>query len=222
MSDKEKKIVQLEERVMTANEKVAAVVRKEFEAHKQLAINLMSSPGSGKTTLLCETCNRLKDRFPVYVIEGDQQTENDADRIRRTGVPACQVNTGECCHLEAQMIKDACAKLKPAEHSVIFIENVGNLVCPAEFDIGEAHKVVVLSVTEGEDKPLKYPYMFLACDLMLLTKTDLLPYVDFNVEKCFEYARRVNPNIRCLILSSKTGEGFDEWTSWIEKELSAL
>ncbi|HAW45465.1 MAG TPA: hydrogenase accessory protein HypB, partial [Sutterella sp.] len=155
MTDKSTKVINLEENVLSENDKVARVVREGFAAKNQLAINFMSSPGSGKTTLLCETCRRLKDDLKIYVIEGDQQTTHDADRIAATGVPAFQVNTGENCHLEADMILRACDALKPEEGSLILIENVGNLVCPAAFDLGEAKKVVVLSVTEGDDKPLK-------------------------------------------------------------------
>jgi hydrogenase nickel incorporation protein HypB len=178
-------------------------------------VNLVSSPGSGKTTLLTESIARLRPATEVCVIEGDQQTTNDADRIRATGARALQINTGKGCHLDASMIERALERLQPAAESVLFIENVGNLVCPAAFDLGEAHKVVVLSVTEGEDKPLKYPDMFRAASLMLLNKIDLLPYVSFDVERCIEYARRVNPTIEVMQVSATRGEGLDSWINWL-------
>ena len=151
----------------------------------------------------------------MSVIEGDQQTANDAERIRETGVPAIQINTGKGCHLDGHMVGHALESLKPEPESLLFIENVGNLVCPAAFDLGEAHKVAILSVTEGEDKPIKYPDMFHAADLMLLNKIDLLPYLEFDVAQCIEYARRVNPRIKVLALSATSGEGLDEWYQWL-------
>ncbi|EOW8834337.1 hydrogenase nickel incorporation protein HypB, partial [Cronobacter sakazakii] len=190
-------------------------------ARGQLALNLVSSPGSGKTTLLTETLKRLRDTTPCAVIEGDQQTVNDAERIRATGTPAIQVNTGKGCHLDAQMIEDAMARLPLADNGVLFIENVGNLVCPAGFDLGERHKVAVLSVTEGEDKPLKYPHMFAAASLMLLNKIDLLPYLNFDVEKCMAYAREVNPNITILLVSATRGDGMRAWLAWLEEQRCA-
>ena len=149
------------------------------------------------------------------MIEGDQQTSNDADRIRETGVPAVQVNTGKGCHLDAHMVGHALETLDAPENGVLFIENVGNLVCPAAFDLGEAHKAVILSVTEGEDKPIKYPDIFHASDVMVLTKTDLLPHLDFDVDRCLDYARRVNPQIRTLLVSAKCGDGMEDWLNWI-------
>ncbi len=178
-------------------------------------MNLVSSPGSGKTTLLTRTIDNLKADLMLAVIEGDQQTANDAERIRETGVKAVQINTGKGCHLDGHMVGHALETLKPEDRSVLFIENVGNLVCPAAFDLGEAHKVAILSVTEGEDKPIKYPDMFHASDLMILNKIDLLPYLDFDVEKCIEYARRVNPGIKVLQLSATTGEGMESWQQWV-------
>ena len=180
-----------------------------------LALNLVSSPGSGKTTLLTKTIDDLKGDLGLFVIEGDQHTTNDAERIRATGVSAIQINTGKGCHLDGHMVGHALETLAPPKSSVLFIENVGNLVCPAGFDLGEAHKVAILSVTEGEDKPLKYPDMFHASDLMLLNKTDLLPYLNFDVEKCLEYAWRVNPKIKVLQVSATTGDGMDSWYQWI-------
>jgi hydrogenase nickel incorporation protein HypB len=184
-------------------------------------LNLVSSPGSGKTTLLTETLMRLKERVSCAVIEGDQQTVNDAARIRATGTPAIQVNTGKGCHLDAQMIADAVPRLPLESNSILFIENVGNLVCPASFDLGERHKVAVLSVTEGEDKPLKYPHMFAAASVMLLNKIDLLPYLNFDVEQCIACAREVNPNIEIILLSATSGEGMDQWLNWLETQRCA-
>lgn len=182
---------------------------------------LVSSHGSGKTTLLTETLMRLKDSVPCAVIEGDQQTVNDAARIRATGTPAIQVNTGKGCHLDAQMIADAAPRLPLDDNGILFIENVGNLVCPASFDLGEKHKVAVLSVTEGEDKPLKYPHMFAAASLMLLNKVDLLPYLNFDVEKCIACAREVNPEIEIILISATSGEGMDQWLNWLETQRCA-
>jgi hydrogenase nickel incorporation protein HypB len=180
-----------------------------------LALNFVSSPGSGKTSLLVRTIDDLRDRWPVAVIEGDQQTNRDAERIRATGAPAVQINTGKGCHLDAHMVGHALDRLSLASGGLLFIENVGNLVCPAAFDLGEAHKVVVLSVTEGEDKPLKYPDMFAASDLMLLTKVDLLPHLEFDVRACLAAALRVNPRIEVLAISSRTGEGLAAFYAWI-------
>lgn len=212
--------IRLEQDVLGANQQLAAQNRARFAAHGVLALNLVSSPGSGKTTLLCATIAALQRQqpdWPVMVIEGDQQTSHDADRIRASGAPAIQVNTGKGCHLDAQMVGDAFARLPLQEGggTVLFIENVGNLVCPAMWDLGEAAKVAILSVTEGEDKPLKYPDMFAAADLMILNKTDLLPYLQFDVERCIAYARRVNPGIAVLQLSATSGDGMPAWLDWI-------
>ena len=209
------RMVQIEQDILGKNNQYAAANRRYFSDHGILALNLVSSPGSGKTTLLTRTLQDLGRQLPVSVIEGDQQTANDADRIRATGARALQINTGKGCHLDAHMIGHGIDSLKPDDGSIVLIENVGNLVCPAAFDLGEAHKVAILSVTEGEDKPLKYPDMFHAADLLLLNKTDLLPYLDFNVEQCLDYARRVNPAIRILQVSAKTGEGMDTWYQWL-------
>lgn len=209
------RMVQIETDILAKNNTFAAANRQLFQDRGMLALNLVSSPGSGKTTLLTETIKALDGTLDMAVIEGDQQTAHDADRIRETGVPAIQVNTGKGCHLDGHMVGHALEHLETRDDSVLFIENVGNLVCPAGFDLGEAHKVVILSVTEGEDKPIKYPDMFHASDVMLLTKTDLLPYLDFDVDKCLDYARRVNPRIKTLLLSAKSGEGMDDWLGWI-------
>lgn len=209
------RIIQIEQDILGKNDALAARNRAYMADRGVFALNLVSSPGSGKTTLLCKTIEMLAGKFPVAVIEGDQQTSNDADRIRATGVPAVQVNTGKGCHLDADMVAKACERLNPADDSVLFIENVGNLVCPAAFDLGEAYKVAILSVTEGEDKPLKYPDMFAAAGMMILTKIDLLPHLDFDVDACIANARKVNPDMVVLKLSSRTGEGMDEWLAWI-------
>jgi hydrogenase nickel incorporation protein HypB len=230
--------IKLETDILGANNRVAAHNRAHFEAHGVTALNLVSSPGSGKTTLLCATIEALKAHAPglhVAVIEGDQQTSFDADRIRATGAPAIQVNTGKGCHLDAPMVAEAYARLHSHhghhhdhdhhhhhhhdEHSLLFIENVGNLVCPAVWDLGEAAKVAILSVTEGEDKPLKYPDMFAAASLMVLNKIDLLPHVRFDVARCIELARRVNPGIEVIQLSATTGEGMDAWLHWLDHRI---
>ncbi len=214
------RLVQLEEDVLAANDKIAVENRNFFKANHILTLNLVSSPGSGKTSLLCKTIEKLSKTISVGVIEGDQQTFNDAERIQATGVEALQINTGEGCHLEAQMIQQALHHSAVKKDSVLFIENVGNLVCPASFDLGEFCKVVVLSVTEGEDKPLKYPYMFSASKVLLLNKIDLLPYLNFDIQKCIEYAKRVNPDIEVFEVSATTEEGLDQWISWIQRHYS--
>ena len=217
----QRRMLEVEIDVLDKNNQIAARNRARFAAREQLVLNLVSSPGSGKTTLLTETLMRLKDHVSCAVIEGDQQTVNDAARIRATGTPAIQVNTGKGCHLDAQMIADAAPRLPLESNGILFIENVGNLVCPASFDLGERHKVAVLSVTEGEDKPLKYPHMFAAASVMLLNKVDLLPYLNFDVEKCLACAREVNPNIEIILLSATSGEGMDSWLNWLETQRCA-
>jgi hydrogenase nickel incorporation protein HypB len=212
----QERIVRIERDILSKNNSYASRNRAHFAARGALALNLVSSPGSGKTTLLVRTIEELRRKLPVCVIEGDQQTSNDAERIRATGAPAIQINTGRGCHLDAHMVGHALESLDVARGGVLFIENVGNLVCPAAFDLGEAHKIVVLSVTEGEDKPLKYPDMFAAADLMLLNKSDLLPHLSFDVGKCLAYALKVNPNLQTLIVSAQTGEGLAAFYAWIE------
>ncbi|NOU12737.1 MAG: hydrogenase nickel incorporation protein HypB [Methylococcaceae bacterium] len=214
------RLIQLEQDLLSKNNTFAMQNRAYFKARNIFVLNLVSSPGAGKTTLLVETIKALNGQFPIAVIEGDQQTEHDADRIRATGTPALQINTGRSCHLEAQAIGQALNELDVKNNSLLAIENVGNLVCPSSFDLGEAHKVVVLSVTEGDDKPLKYPDMFHAADLMLINKTDLLPYVDFDVERCVAYAKRVNPNIHIICLSSTKGDNFTIWINWLEDKIN--
>ncbi|HEX4502042.1 MAG TPA: hydrogenase nickel incorporation protein HypB [Scandinavium sp.] len=217
----QRRMLDVEIDVLDKNNRLAARNRARFEAHKQLVLNMVSSPGSGKTTLLTETLLRLKGKTDCAVIEGDQQTINDAARIRATGTPAIQVNTGKGCHLDAQMIADAAVRLPLEDNGILFIENVGNLVCPASFDLGERHKVAVLSVTEGEDKPLKYPHMFAAASLMLLNKIDLLPYLNFDVEQCIAYAHEVNPELEVIMISATQGEGMARWLAWLETQRCA-
>lgn len=212
------RIIKLEQDILAKNDGFADKNRSLFSANGILALNLVSSPGSGKTTLLVKTLEALKGKIPLAVIEGDQQTDNDAERIRATGVEAIQINTGKGCHLDAQMVERALPQMPLPKQGMLFIENVGNLVCPAAFDLGEAAKVVVLSVTEGEDKPLKYPDMFKAAKLMLLNKCDLLPYLSFDVARAEEYARRVNPDIQIIRISATSGEGMTAWLEWLSAQ----
>jgi hydrogenase nickel incorporation protein HypB len=214
--------VNLVKEILAKNNLIAERNRKRFQTENILALNLVSSPGSGKTTLLERTIRDLGKQTPFLVIEGDQETTNDAERIRATGCKVVQVNTGTGCHLEADMVARGIEELQPPENSAVMIENVGNLVCPALFDLGEKSKVVILSVTEGDDKPLKYPHMFRASDIMILNKIDLLPYVQFNMEKCVQYARQVNPKIQVFQLSATTGEGLDIWYHWLRQRIDSM
>jgi hydrogenase nickel incorporation protein HypB len=214
--------VAVETDILAKNNAHAAENRKRFEKAACLALNLVSSPSSGKTTLLARTLVALKDELPLAVIEGDQETQFDAERIRATGVPALQINTGKGCHLDAHMIGHALEQLPPPEGGILFIENVGNLVCPAAFDLGEAARIAILSVTEGEDKPLKYPDIFHASQLMLINKIDLLPYVDFDPEKAQVYARRLNPQLQSFLLSAASGEGFERWLDWLRAQFAQV
>lgn len=207
-------LVSVEQDILSKNNALAAHNRRHFLNHNVLALNLVSSPGAGKTTLLVKTLEAMKEQMHLAVIEGDQETSADADRIRATGVPALQVNTGKGCHLDAEMVDQAFQKLH-IHDGVLFIENVGNLVCPAGFDLGEAHKVVIASVTEGEDKPLKYPNMFAAASLMLVSKVDLLPHLDFDVDALIDNALKVNPSLGIIQLSTSSGEGVAAWINWI-------
>jgi hydrogenase nickel incorporation protein HypB len=210
------RLLSVERDLLARNNAVAEENRRRFQSKKTLALNLVSSPGSGKTALLVETLRRIGDRYPVAVIEGDQETTADADRIRATGAPAIQINTGKGCHLDADLVRGALTRLGAPPNGILFIENVGNLVCPAGFDLGEAQKVVIVSVTEGEDKPLKYSGMFAAADMMVVTKTDLLPHLDFDVDRLIANARRVHPGIAVLKVSAKTGDGMDRWLQWLD------
>jgi hydrogenase nickel incorporation protein HypB len=213
--------ISLEARLLAKNDALAARNRAWFAGRGILALNLVSSPGAGKTTLLVRTIRDLQATRSIYVIEGDQETSRDADRIRATGAPAVQLNTGTGCHLEADMVARGVAELDPGVGGLVLIENVGNLVCPALFDLGERAKVAILSVTEGDDKPLKYPHMFRAAELMLLNKVDLLPHVEFDLDAAIANARQVNPAITVLCVSARTGEGLAAWYAWIDREAAA-
>lgn len=214
--------VSLDARVLGKNDARAALNRAWFYGREILALNLVSSPGSGKTTLLERTIRDLKAERAIAVIEGDQATANDGERIRAAGAACIQVNTGTGCHLEADMVARGLSELMPAVGSVLMIENVGNLVCPALFDLGEHAKVAILSVTEGEDKPLKYPHMFKASRVMILNKIDLLPHVDFEVQEAVANARAVNPDIVVYQVSARTGEGLDAWYDWVRREAATF
>ncbi|BAP89143.1 hydrogenase accessory protein HypB [Burkholderiales bacterium GJ-E10] len=218
-------MVRLEQDLLAKNDRFAGANRTRLADRGIFALNLVSSPGSGKTTLLVRTIEALWPRVPIAVIEGDQQTHRDAERIRATGAPAVQINTGKGCHLDAHMVGHAMDRLAGEsalpEGGVLMIENVGNLVCPAAFDLGEAHKVAVLSVTEGEDKPVKYPDMFRAASLMLLNKCDLLPHLRFDVDAAIGYARRVNPAIEVIRVSAESGDGMVSWCAWVEAGVAA-
>ena len=215
-------VVELETRILAKNDALAAKNRAWFKGREILALNLVSSPGAGKTSLLERTIRDLKDELALFVVEGDQATANDGERIRAAGAAAVQVNTGAGCHLEADMVARGLQELKPGAGSVLLIENVGNLVCPAMFDLGERAKVVILSVTEGDDKPLKYPHMFRAADIMILNKIDLLPYVDFDLARAAANARQINPEIKLLHLSARTGEGVEGWYQWLRREAASV
>ncbi|MCA0203948.1 MAG: hydrogenase nickel incorporation protein HypB [Proteobacteria bacterium] len=213
------RLIEVETAILSKNDAYAAQNRRILKALDVFALNLVSSPGSGKTTLLCETIKRLGDA-PLAVIEGDQQTQNDADRIRATGARAVQINTGKGCHLDAHMVGHALDDLRLRQGAFLFIENVGNLVCPAAFDLGEDCKVAILSVTEGEDKPLKYPDMFTAARLAILNKIDLAPHCDVDLDLYEANLRRVNPGIEIIGLSARTGEGIDTWLAWLKARLA--
>ena len=214
--------ISLEQDILAKNKLIAAQNRGWFKGRNILALNLMSSPGSGKTTLLTRTINDLKHQLSISVIEGDQETSNDAKKIKETGCKVVQINTGTGCHLDAAMVERGLQQLNPPLNSMVMIENVGNLVCPALFDLGEQAKVVILSVTEGEDKPIKYPHMFRASEIMVLTKIDLLPYVQFDVQRCIEYAQQDNPAIRIFQVSALTGTGLENWYDWVSEKVANL
>ena len=214
--------VPLEGKVLNENARVAAKLRERFREHRVLVVNLISSPGSGKTTLLEKTLETLPRGSRVAVLTGDLQTENDANRLKRYGYPVKQITTGGTCHLDARMIEKHIADWNLAELDLLIIENVGNLVCPSSYDLGEAAKIVLLSVTEGEDKPLKYPSIFFKSELMVLTKTDLLPYVPFNVEEAVANARRVHPGMEVVKIACLAGDGMREWMTWLENRKLAF
>jgi hydrogenase nickel incorporation protein HypB len=213
--------IALERDILAENDRLALGNRARFADAGVLALNLISSPGSGKTTLLTRSIETLGASVPVAVIEGDQQTSNDADRIRAAGAPAVQINTGKGCHLDAHMVGHACDQLPLSRGGVLFIENVGNLVCPTAFDLGEAAKVAIVSVTEGDEKPLKYPDLFAAARLVLINKIDLLPHLESDIRVLTANARRVNPAVEVLTLSARTGEGMDAWLAWLKARLPA-
>lgn len=217
-----REIIQVEQDLLAQNNQFAAANRDYFLKRNITALNLMSSPGSGKTTLLARTVTELKHQLTMAVIVGDQQTALDAEKLSTAGAQAIQINTGRICHLDAHMVGHALESLPSEERCLLFIENIGNLVCPALFDLGETCKVVLLSVTEGDNKPLKYPEMFHHAELMVLTKIDLLPYVEFNIDDCIAYARRNNPSIKVITLSATTGVGLDEWYQWLATKKSSL
>ncbi len=215
----EKTILEVEQDILQSNQLLAERNRGYFLGKNIFAINLVSSPGSGKTTLLERTLTDLKSEISFYVIEGDQQTMNDANRIDTLQIPVVQINTGTACHLDSNMVSNAVLKLNPKPNAIVMIENVGNLVCPAAFDLGENVRVVIISTTEGDDKPIKYPDMFFGSQVCIINKIDLLPYVNFDIEKTKEFARQVNPNIEFFEISSTTGEGMDKWYEWLKNKI---
>lgn len=217
-----KSVVEVEKDILHQNNLLASRNRGFFDAKNVLTLNLVSSPGSGKTTLLEKTLIDLKGQVEFAVIEGDQQTTNDADRIHATGTKVVQINTGKGCHLDAHMVLHAVQGMKLGNDSVLFIENVGNLVCPAMFDLGEKERVVIISVTEGEDKPLKYPDMFYSSTVCVINKVDLLPYVPFNIEKAKEYILRVNPQLKIIEISCTSGEGLQQWYNWLKEQIQPV
>lgn len=212
-----KKVVNARQNVMGKNNQIASENRKKFDKNKMFVINMVSSPGSGKTTILEETLKQIKDKVKCAVIEGDQQTNNDADRIAKVGVPVYQINTVNSCHLNATQVEKAFNSLckETSDIKLLFIENVGNLICPSAYFLGEDMKVIILSTTEGEDKPVKYPVMFRKSSVMILNKIDLVPHVDFDVQTCVKYAEQINPDLEVFQLSAKTREGFENWITWI-------
>lgn len=214
-----KNIIEIEQNILQNNQLLAERNRGYFQAKNIFALNFVSSPGSGKTTILETTLARLKDSENFYVIEGDQQTMNDTNRIDALNIPVIQINTGKACHLDSQMVNDALEKLQPKENSILIIENVGNLVCPAAFDLGENKRVVIVSTTEGDDKPLKYPDMFADSQVCMINKTDLLPYVNFDMDKVKDYAKRINPNLIFFEVSATTEKGMESWYNWLQKQL---
>ncbi len=220
--DTSTELLKLEIDLLAKNNDQAAINRRQLSAAGILSLNMLSSPGSGKTTLLERTIADLGQQAQIFVVEGDQETERDAARIRQAGATAVQVNTGSGCHLEADMLAKAIALLQPSRDAILFIENVGNLVCPALFDLGEGQRVVMLSVTEGDDKPVKYPTMFNRADLVIINKVDLLPYVDFDLQRCVREAQTLNPKAAIIALSASSGEGLQAWYDWLWQQKAAL
>jgi hydrogenase nickel incorporation protein HypB len=216
------KVIEVEADVMHHNDLMAAKNRGFFEAKGILALNLVSSPGSGKTSILERTLIDLKDEMSFYVIEGDQKTQNDAKRIAALDIPVVQINTGKGCHLESEIVLDAVRKLQMEDNAILMIENVGNLVCPSMFDLGESKRVVIISTTEGDDKPLKYPDMFLTSDICIINKTDLLPYLDADIEMIKQNALKVNPNLIFFEVSATKGDGMQDWYHWLKKQYNLI
>ena len=206
--------------ILEANERIAAENRKLFQEAKVKVINLMSSPGAGKTSLLERTIDAVGDKIRMGVVEGDIESSQDAERIAKKGVQAVQINTGGACHLDGNMVRDALSAFELSELDLLIVENVGNLVCPAEFNVGEDHKVMILSVTEGDDKPAKYPLMFHESTVLLINKVDLLPYVDCSVEKIKEVSLGIQPRLKIFEISCKTGEGIDQWAEWLLSQIN--
>ncbi len=219
---KNEKIIDLEQDILYHNNNLAEENRLYFKSKNIFTINMVSSPGSGKTSLIETTIKDIKDDILIEIIEGDQQTFNDANRIEALHIPVVQINTGKGCHLDSKMIKNALKPLNPAEFSLLIIENVGNLVCPALFDLGENKRVVIISVTEGDDKPIKYPDMFISAQICIINKVDLLPYVKFDVAKAKEYARKVNPELIFFEVSTTTGTGMEDWYQWLKNEIKLI
>ena len=218
----EVKVIEIKKSIFADNEKDADDLRKELKRKGVYLLNLMSSPGSGKTTTLIQTINRLKDKIRVAVMEADIDSDVDAVRIREaTGVPSIQLHTGGMCHLDAEMTRQGLENLPPDTFDLVVLENVGNLVCPAEFDTGAVRNAMILSVPEGDDKPLKYPLMFSVCDVVVVNKTDVLPYFDFDLDKCREHVRMRNPAARVIPLCARTGEGVDAFAGWLLEEVKA-
>jgi hydrogenase nickel incorporation protein HypB len=212
-------IITVERKILKRNDEIAAENRRILKQHQIFCLNLLSSPGSGKTSLLEQTIARLKDSFNMAVIEGDVQTDNDARRIARHNIPVVQIVTNGGCHLEAKLVQDALVNFELAQLDILFIENVGNLVCPANYDLGEQKKIVIVSTTEGDDKPSKYPTMFRVAEVMIINKTDLLPYVDFSLDQVRKNAGQINPGLLIFETSCKTGNGLDNWINWIRSQL---
>jgi len=215
-----KTVIEVEKDILNHNELMASRNKGYFDAKNIFALNLVSSPGSGKTSILERTLSDLKTELPFYVIEGDQKTMNDANRIDALDIPVIQINTGKGCHLESDMVYEAVKKLNMKDNSILMIENVGNLVCPSMFNLGESKRVVIISTTEGEDKPIKYPDMFYTSDICIINKIDLLPYVNIDIEKLKEYALQVNPNLKFFEMSATSGEGMTKWYDWLKSNIN--
>lgn len=215
------KVIEVKESVFASNDADAQNLREELKAQKTFLLNLMSSPGAGKTTLLKQTIKALQNELAIGVMEADIDSDVDAAAIAETGVKSIQLHTGGMCHLDADMTRQGLRELETGELDLVVLENVGNLVCPAEFDTGAVKNAMILSVPEGHDKPLKYPLIFQVCDVLIINKTDVLPYFDFNMEKVKEYAHMRNPNLKIFPVSAKTGEGIEEWCQWLRDEAAA-